>query len=136
MSLVGKYLDDIDWEIEIRSYIDHTKKSTLSEFRCENVGCLEYRSNDLQIRKKYVIEEASYKECIIAASNYYKWLVISKLSNNSTHMKKLFKLIFYPKPIHNQVFFIDESDVYDYEYMNYICDNIDSSANDLLSKCL
>jgi hypothetical protein len=136
MLLYGKYLDDIDWVTEIRYYIQEIKKCGIDDIKCLNIGELDYNVNDIKVRKRYVIDTAGYKECIIMSKNYFQWWVTDRLTKSSPHMKKLFKLIFYPLSIHPYNFYIDPEQIYDYEYINYICECIEDAADKLLTNCV
>lgn len=128
----GKYLDDIDWEKEIEYYIDLVLDCNHSTLKCEQIG-VSYFSPYIKEKKIYIIQEASQEELILLAKDYFQWVITDKLSKSSPHIKKLFKLVFFPKKIHPYIFYYEEDDIYDYDYINYICETIDDIANNMIN---
>lgn len=128
----GKYLDDIDWEQEILYYMTLVKECNHSSLRCEQLG-IKYGSPAIKTKKLYIINEATQEELILLGKDYFQWVITDKLSKQSPHIKKLFKLVFYPKTIHPYIFYFEEDDFFDYDYINYICEIIDETAQNMLS---
>jgi hypothetical protein len=129
----GKYLDDINWEAEILHYIDLVLDCNHSTLKCEQFS-VNYLSTRIKKKKDYIINESSQEELILLAKDYFQWIITDKLSKNSPHIKKLFKLVFYPKPIHPYIFYFEPGDIYDYDYINTICEAIEDTAYNMINK--